>query len=85
MVPAALRRALEEHAAREDTIVFPAWKKALSAKELDEMGDLFEGIEHKTLGKDGFDDAVEKIAAFETAMGLELGALTAPPPPAVAL
>lgn len=77
-------RMYEEHAAREDTIVFPAWKKALSAKQLDEMGDLFEDIEHKTFGKDGFDDAVEKIAAIEKAMGLELGALTAPPPPAVA-
>jgi hemerythrin-like domain-containing protein len=74
-------RMYEEHAAREDTLVFPAWKKVLSGKELDEMGDLFEDIEHKTFGKDGFDDAVTKIAAIEKAMGLELAALTAPPPP----
>jgi hemerythrin-like domain-containing protein len=71
----------EEHAAREDTIVFPAWKQALSAKQLDEMGDLFEDIEHKTFGKDGFDDAVEQIAAIERAIGLDNAALTAPPPP----
>jgi len=71
----------EEHAAREDTIVFPAWKKALSAKQLDEMGDRFEDIEHKTFGKDGFDDAVEQIAAIEHALGLDNAALTAPPPP----
>ena len=71
----------EEHAAREDTIVFPAWKKALSPNQLDEMGDLFEDIEHKTFGKDGFDDAVEQIGAIEHAMGLDNAALTAPPPP----
>jgi hemerythrin-like domain-containing protein len=71
----------EEHAAREDTIVFPAWKKALSAKQLDEMGELFEALEHKTFGKDGFDDAVEQIGAIERAMGLDNAALTAPPPP----
>jgi len=29
----------EHHAAREDTIVFPAWKDALSAHQLDEMGE----------------------------------------------
>jgi len=71
----------EEHAAREDTIVFPAWKKALSPKQLDEMGDLFEDIEHKTFGKDGFDDAVEQIAAIEHSLGLDPASLTAPPPP----
>src|SRR5882672_1952881 len=40
----AFARMYEEHAAIEDTIVFPAWKKVLSPKELDEMGDRFEDI-----------------------------------------
>jgi len=71
----------EEHAAREDTIVFPAWKQALSPSQLDEMGERFEDIEHKTFGKDGFDDAVEQIRAIELSLGLENGGLTAPPPP----
>jgi hemerythrin-like domain-containing protein len=74
-------RMYEEHAAMEDTIVFPAWKKLYSAKELDEIGDRFEDIEHKTFGKDGFDDAVDQIGAIERAFGIELGALTPPPPP----
>jgi hemerythrin-like domain-containing protein len=74
-------RMYEEHAAQEDTIVFPAWKKALSAKQLDEMGDLFEDIERETFGKDGFDDAAAQAAAIETALGIELASLTAPPPP----
>jgi len=73
----------EEHAAREDTIVFPAWKNRLSPKELDEMAERFEDIEHKTFGKDGFEDAVEQIRAIELLLGLENAALTAPPPPKV--
>jgi hypothetical protein len=45
------------------------------------MGELFEEIEHRTFGKDGFDDAVDKIEAIERAFGLELAQFTAPPPP----
>ncbi len=74
-------RMYEEHAAREDTVIFPAWKRAVSAKQLDEMGELFEDIEHKTFGKDGFDDAVEQIAAVERSFGLDLAQFTAPKPP----
>jgi hemerythrin-like domain-containing protein len=77
----AFARMYEEHTAIEDTVVFPAWKKALTPKQLDEAGDLFEDIEHKTFGKDGFDDAVVQVAAIEATLGVELSALTAPPPP----
>ncbi len=77
----AFARMYEEHAAMEDTIVFPAWKKLLSPKELDAMGDRFEEIEHATFGKDGFEDAVAQIAAIEKTMGIELGGMIAPPPP----
>jgi hemerythrin-like domain-containing protein len=70
------------HAAREDTIVFPAWKTHFTNKQLDELSDQFEDIEHKMFGKDGFDDAVEKIAAIEQSLGLaDLSQFTAPPPP----
>jgi iron-sulfur cluster repair protein YtfE (RIC family) len=68
----AFARMYEEHAAVEDTIIFPARKKTMSGKQLDEMGELFEDIEHKTFGKDGFDDAVEQITAIERAFGFEL-------------
>lgn len=74
-------RMYEEHTAFEDTVVFPAWKMTMTAKQLHEMGEMFETIEHKTFGKDGFDDAVEQIAAIEQAMGLELAAFLPPPPP----
>ncbi|WP_051335513.1 hemerythrin domain-containing protein [Methylocapsa acidiphila] len=84
-----LARALEaqalmyqNHAAREDTVVFPAWKNALSESQLDELGEKFEEIEHKQFGADGFEDAVRKIAAIEQALGYaDLSQFTAPSPP----
>ncbi len=70
------------HAAREDTIVFPAWKTHFTNQQLDELSDQFEEIEHKMFGKDGFDDAVAKIGAIETTLGFtDLSQFTAPPPP----
>jgi hemerythrin-like domain-containing protein len=72
----------ENHAAREDTIVFPAWKAALSERQLDEMGDLFEDIERAEFGHDGFEDAVARIGHIEAALGLaDITQFTAPPPP----
>jgi hemerythrin-like domain-containing protein len=71
------------HTAREDTIIFPAWKKALSEHELDEMGEKFEDIEKQTFGKDGFDDAVQKMDHIERALGLsDLAQFTTPKPSA---
>lgn len=70
------------HAAREDTIIFPAWKQTMTGKQLDEMNDKFEEIEHKQFGKDGFEDAVKQISAIESRLGLaDIGQFTAPPPP----
>jgi hemerythrin-like domain-containing protein len=70
------------HAAREDTIIFPAWKQTLTAKQLDEMNDKFEDIEHEQFGEDGFEDAVKQISAIETSLGLsDIAQFTAPPPP----
>jgi hemerythrin-like domain-containing protein len=85
----ALARAFESfvlmyqnHAAREDTSVFPAWKQALPERDLDEMGDRFEEIERQQFGKDGFETAVEQIAAIESALGYsDISRFTAPPPP----
>ncbi len=72
----------ENHAAREDTIVFPAWKKNFSNKQLDEISDQFEDIEHKMFGKDGFEDAEKKIGNIEQALGFaDLSQFTPPPPP----
>ncbi|MFZ0035464.1 MAG: hemerythrin domain-containing protein [Sedimentisphaerales bacterium] len=50
----SLVRMYRPHAAREDTIVFPAWKQTLTAQQLDEMSEKFEEIEHQQFGEDGF-------------------------------
>jgi hemerythrin-like domain-containing protein len=72
----------QNHAAREDTIVFPAWKKNFSAKQLDEIAEQFEHIEHKMFGEDGFEDAEKRIGGIEAAMGLsDLAQFTPPAPP----
>jgi hemerythrin-like domain-containing protein len=72
----------ENHAAREDTIVFPAWREMLSERQLHDLGETFEDIEHRQFGKDGFADAVKQIAAIEEALGFaDLGQFMAPKPP----
>ena len=82
---AAMARMYEPHAAREDTVVFPAWKAALSEDRLEELGEKFEDIEHEQFGHDGFEDAVQRIARIEQTLGMaDLAAFTAPPPPSSA-
>jgi hemerythrin-like domain-containing protein len=72
----------QNHTAREDTIVFPAWKDALSERQLREMGERFEDIERRQFGKDGYEEAVKQIGQIEQVFGLaDLAQFTAPPPP----
>ncbi len=79
----ALVRMYRPHAAREDTVIFPAWKQTLTAAQLDEMGDKFEDIEREQFGTDGFESAVKQIAEIEASLGsADLGQFTAPAPPA---
>jgi len=72
----------ENHAAREDTIVFPAWKTNFSNQQLEEISDQFEDIEHKMFGKDGFEDAEKTISGIEGNFGFaDLAQFTAAAPP----
>lgn len=75
-------RMYQHHAALEDTLVFPAWKAAVSSHEYDELSDRFEDLEKQMFGKDGFEDAVSRIGVIERAFGLDdLAHLTPPSPP----
>jgi len=71
---AALRsfnRMYRPHAAREDTVLFPALHRIVGRKAYDELGEQFEDIEKKTLGEGGFEKAVVEVARIERAFGLD--------------
>jgi hemerythrin-like domain-containing protein len=72
-------RMYEHHAAREDTIIFPAWKDAVTSDEYDELNDKFEDIEHDQFGEDGFEDAAKQMSEIETSLGMsDIAQFTAP-------
>jgi hypothetical protein len=51
-------------------------------KQLDECIEKFEKIEHRMFSQDGFDDAVDRIAAVEQMRGIAgISQFTAPRPP----
>lgn len=58
------------HEAREDTILFPAFKKIVSKHEYDSLGEEFERIEHQHFGEDGFETMLDKVAAIEKQLGI---------------
>jgi hemerythrin-like domain-containing protein len=66
----AFNRMYRAHAAHEDTVVFPAFKKLLTAHEYDDLGDKFEDRERQMFGADGFEANLAKVAAIEHALGI---------------
>lgn len=58
------------HEAREDTILFPAFRKLVSKHEYDSLGEEFENNEQKLFGKDGFETMVGKVADIEKSLGI---------------
>lgn len=63
-------RMYRPHKAREDTVLFPAIRSVVSAKEYDEMGDKFEDVEHERFGPEGFKKIVNEVAGLEKKLGL---------------
>ena len=71
------------HEAREDTVLFPALRKIVSANEYDALGDDFEKKEHQLFGSDGFEKMVDRVAGIEKKLGIyDLASFT--PKPAAA-
>lgn len=65
------------HAAREDTVLFPALHSIIGKHEYDELGEQFEAKETQMLGDHGFEHAVEHVAKLEQAFGVaDLATLT---------
>lgn len=63
-------RMYRAHEAREDTVLFPAFRGLMPEKEYEELGEQFEEHEHKLFGEHGFDDIVGMVAEFEKTLGI---------------
>ncbi len=69
----------QAHAANEDTVVFPAWRAAISPAAYKDIGEQFEAIEKKVFGQDGFEAANARMAKLEQRLGCgDLSTFTAP-------
>lgn len=66
----AFIRMYRPHEAREDTILFPALRTLLTAKQVEALGDKMEGDEHKVLGDEGFEKSVAQVEALEKQLGI---------------
>jgi hemerythrin-like domain-containing protein len=64
-------RMYRPHAAREDTVLFPALRSVVPPKEFEAMGDAFEDEEHRRFGKAGFEGVVVEVAKLEETLGIQ--------------
>jgi hemerythrin-like domain-containing protein len=63
-------RMYEPHEAREDTILFPAFKKIVSKHEYAALGEEFEKKENQMFHGDGFEKNVDAVAKLEKELGV---------------
>src|SRR5262249_9382516 len=58
------------HEAREDTVLFPAFREIVRGHEYDALGEEFEKKEHQLFGEDGFEKMVDRVAGIEKTLGI---------------
>ncbi|MGE0682470.1 MAG: hemerythrin domain-containing protein [Candidatus Binatia bacterium] len=63
-------RLYRPHAAREDTVLFPAFRLLVSSHEYAALGEEFEDKEHALFGDDGFEKIVDEVAQLEKTLGI---------------
>ena len=63
-------RMYNPHEAREDTVLFPAFRKLVTPHEFDSLGEDFEKKENELFGEDGFENMVDKVAGIEKRLGI---------------
>jgi len=66
----AFDRMYEPHEAREDTVVFPAFRQIVPAAELTDLGQHFAELERQQFGTDEFTAMVARVAGIEQALGI---------------
>jgi hemerythrin-like domain-containing protein len=73
-------RMYRPHESREDTVLFPALRGLMTAKQYDDLGEQFEEKEHQLFGEHGFENIVVQVAEFEKTLGIyDLGQFTPTP------
>jgi hemerythrin-like domain-containing protein len=63
-------RMYRPHAAREDTVLFPAFRSTLGRAAYRELGEQFEEQEHTRFGEHGFENTVSEVARLEATLGI---------------
>lgn len=63
-------RMYRPHAAREDTVLFPAFREVVGKGGYRELGEQFEENEHKLFGEHGFETVVGQVADLEKSLGI---------------
>ena len=70
-------RMYRPHEAREDTVLFPAFRDLVSKVEYERLGEAFESQETKVLGEKGYERIVGEVAQIERTLGIyELASFT---------
>jgi hemerythrin-like domain-containing protein len=63
-------RMYRPHEAREDTVLFPAFRSIVSPHEYDALGEDFEKKEDELFGDEGFFKVVDQVATLEKKLGI---------------
>jgi hemerythrin-like domain-containing protein len=58
------------HEAREDTVLFPAFRSIVSAHEYDALGEDFEKKEDELFGDEGFFKVADQVAELKKRLGV---------------
>ena len=66
----AFVRMYEPHEAREDTVIFPAFRRVVPAAELAGLGQHFADLERQQFGRDQFGAMVARVARIEQNLGI---------------
>ena len=63
-------RMYSPHEAREDTVLFPAFRELVTAHEYAALGEDFEKKEQQLFGEDGFEKIVDQVSGIERKLGI---------------
>lgn len=66
----AFWRMYRPHAAREDTVLFPAFRSIVPPQKFQELSEKFEQTEQVKFGKDGFARMVDEVGELENTLGI---------------